>query len=96
MSATSTALMTAEELMNLPDDDLRHELINGELIAMPLPKVPHGRAAKQLGKPLEQFVLDHDLGEVFITEVGFQLTQNPDTVLGPDLAFIPNERFKQV
>ena len=35
MSATSTALMTAEELMQLPDDDLRHELINGELITMP-------------------------------------------------------------
>ena len=32
MSTTSTALITAEELMQFPDDDLRHELINGELI----------------------------------------------------------------
>ena len=38
MSTTPTALMTAEELMDLPDDDLRHELINGELITMPLPE----------------------------------------------------------
>jgi Uma2 family endonuclease len=87
--------MTAEELMHLPDDDLRHELINGELIKMPLPKVPHGRAAKRLGKPLEQFVVDHDLGEVFISEVGFQITWNPDTVLGPDLAFVSKDRLQQ-
>ncbi len=96
MSTTSTALMTAEELMQLPDDDLRHELINGELITMPLPKVPHGRAAMRLGGPLGKFVLDHDLGDFFISEIGFQLTWNPDTVLGPDLSFISKERLKEV
>lgn len=95
MSTTSTALMTAEEFSNLPDDDLRHELINGEVITMPLPKFPHGRAAMRLGGPLVNFVSDHDLGEFFISEVGFQLTWNPDTVLGPDLAFISKERLKE-
>jgi Uma2 family endonuclease len=88
--------MTAEEFSNLPDNDLRHELINGELVTMSLPKVPHGRAAMRLGGPLANFVLDHDLGEFFITEVGFQLTWNPDTVLGPDLAFISKEHLKEV
>src|SRR5919106_3621178 len=95
MSATSTALMTAEELMELPDDDLRHELINGELITMPLPGIPHGRIAARLSAPLTQFVLDHDLGEVFITDSGFQLTWNPDTVVGPDISFISKERLEQ-
>ena len=74
MSTTSTALMTAEEFMNLPDDDLRHELINGELITMSLPKFPHSRAAMRLGAPLAQFVMDHDLGEFFTARSGFQLT----------------------
>ena len=95
MSTTSTALMTAEELMQLPDDDLRYELINGELITMPLPKVPHGRSATRLGLPLAQFVLNHDLGEVYISDVGFQLTWNPDTVVGPDISFISKERLEQ-
>jgi Uma2 family endonuclease len=95
MSATSTALMTAEELLQLPDDDLRHELINGELITMPLPRLPHGRIAMRLGAPLAQFVWDHDLGEVYF-EVGFQLTWNPDTVVGPDIGFISKGRLKQV
>ena len=95
MSTTSTALMTAEKLMQLPDDDLRHELINGELITMPLPGIPHGRIAARLSAPLTQFVLDHDLGEVFITDSGFQLTWNPDTVVGPDISFISKERLEQ-
>lgn len=96
MSTTSTALMTAEELMNLPDDDLRHELINGELITMPLPKAPHGRAATRLGGRLLQFVGDHDLGEVCIGDVGYQLTWNPDTALGPDISFISKQRLKEM
>jgi len=88
--------MTAEEFMNLPDDDLRHELINGEVITMPLPKAPHGRAAMRLGVPLGQFILDHDLGEPFLSEVGYQLTKDPDTVLGPDLSFISKQRLEEV
>jgi Uma2 family endonuclease len=95
MSTTSTALMTAAELMQLPDEDLRHELINGELITMPLPRVPHGRIAMRLSVPLAQFVWDHDLGELYF-EAGFQLTWNPDTVVGPDIAFISKERLKAV
>lgn len=95
MSTTSTALMTAEELMQIPDDDLRHELINGELITMPPPGLPHGRIALLLGASLLQFVLDHELGEVFDYS-GFQLTVNPDTVLGPDISFISKQRLKQM
>jgi Uma2 family endonuclease len=94
MSTTSTALMTAEELMNLPDDDLRHELINGELITMPPPGLPHGRMTLLLGASLLQFVLDHDLGQVYDYS-GFQLTWSPDTVLGPDIAFISKQKLKE-
>jgi len=87
--------MTAEELLQLPDDDLCHELINGELITMPLPRIPHGRISLRLAIPLGQFVWDHDLGEIY-DNAGFQLTWNPDTVLGPDIAFLSKERLKEV
>lgn len=95
MSTTSTALMTAEEFMNLPDDDLRHELINGEVIAMPPPGLPHGRMTLRLGASLMQFVLDHELGEVY-SDAGIQITWNPDTVLRPDVSFISKERLNKV
>jgi len=96
MSTTSTALMTAEELMNLPRDGFRYELINGELEKMPPPGLPHGRIALRLSIPLGQFVWDHGLGEVFATNTGFQLTSNPDTVLAPDFAFITKERWSEI
>ena len=96
MSTTSIALMTAEELLQLPDDDSRHELINGELITMPVPGIPHGRIEARVGAPLAQYVWDHDLGEVYFGDAGFQLTWNPDTVVGPDIAYISKERLKEV
>jgi Uma2 family endonuclease len=88
--------MTAEELIQLPRGYYRAELINGELIKMPLPGLPHGRTAARLGASLTHFVLDHELGEVFMNDAGFQLTWDPDTVLGPDISFISKERLKQV
>ncbi|HXQ72408.1 MAG TPA: Uma2 family endonuclease [Pyrinomonadaceae bacterium] len=94
MSTTSTALMTAEELLQLTDRSFRHELINGELITMPLAGSPHGRIAVRLLAPLAQFVWDHDLGEVY-DHSGFQVTVNPDTVLGPDIAFVSKERLRE-
>ena len=96
MSATSTALMTAEELMQLPRGYYRAELINGVLETMPLPGFPHGRIATRLGRPLAQFVEDHHLGEVLIGDVGFQLTLDPDTVLGPDVTFVSKARLDEV
>lgn len=94
MSTTSMALMTAEELLQLPRGEFRHELINGELITMPLPGLPPGRMQARLIGPLSQFVLEHDLGEVF-GEIGFQLTVDPDTVLGPDVCFISKRRLQR-
>ena len=94
MSTTSTALMTAEELLELTDRSVRHELINVELITMSLPGLPHCRITMRLGGPLLHFVLAHELGEVY-DHSGFHLTVNPDTVLGPDLAFISKHRLRE-
>ena len=96
MSTTSTALMTAEELMELPDDGFRYELINGELEKMPAPGLPHGRIAFQLSVYLGQFILEHGLGKGFASETGFKLSSDPDTVLAPDFAFVTNERFTEI
>lgn len=94
MSTSTTALLTAEEFMQLPDEDgFRDELINGELIRMPSPRPPHGRITVRLGAPLAQFVWDHGLGDVFQNS-GFQLTANPDTVLAADISFVTKERLE--
>lgn len=95
--STSTALMTAEELMKLPNGEgFRYELINGELITMPASGSPHGRITMRLSVPLAQFIWDHELGEVFAAESGFQLTFNPDTVLAPDFSFFARQRWEEI
>lgn len=97
MSTTSTALMTAEDLMELPHGEgFRYELINGELEKAMSPGLPHGRITMRLAGPLSQFVWDYDLGDVFAAETGFQLTFGPDTVLAPDISFITKARLEQV
>ena len=90
--STTTHLMTAEELGNLPDEPLRHELIKGELLTMPQPKAEHGRVAANLTILLGQYVKTKLLGEV-CTHGGYKLEGDPDTVLGPDVSFVSKDRI---
>jgi len=45
---------------------------------------------------LFQHVEAHHLGTVYAAETGFQLTQDPDTVRAPDVAFISRQRGEAV
>lgn len=83
--------MTAEELGNLPDEPLRHELIKGELLTMPLPKYEHMRVAANLTIILGQYVKANRLGYVCV-EGGYHIESDPDTVLGPDVSFVARDR----
>ena len=91
MSTTTTHLMTAEELGNLPDEPLRHELIKGELLTMSLPKQEHMRVSANLIMLLLQHARANRLGDVY-AEGGFKLESDPDTVLGPDVSFVSQDR----
>jgi Uma2 family endonuclease len=89
--STTTHLMTAEELANLPDSPFRHELIKGELLTMPPAKREHGRITANLTILLGQYVKANRLGDIY-TESGFKLESDPDTVLGPDVSFVSQDR----
>ena len=91
MSATTTHLVTAEDLLNMPDDGTRHELIKGELLTMPVPKLLHGFVTMKLLVLLNNHVEANNLG-LLVGESGFHLESGPDTVLGPDVAFIARDR----
>lgn len=84
--------MTADELSNLPDSPFRHELVKGELLTMPLPFKEHGAVSINLAVALAQYVKANKLGVVY-AESGFKLESDPDTVLGPDVAFVRRERI---
>ncbi len=96
MSSTTTHLMTAEELLEMPDDSFRYELVKGELRKMSPAGHDHGRIAMSLAAPLYQYVKTRRLGEVYAAETGFKLYSDPDTVRAPDAAFIRQERVERV
>ena len=90
--ASRTAPMTAEQLLELPDDGMRHELVEGELTTMVPAGGTHGRIAARLLVRLGAFVGTHRLGELFAAETGFRLRRDPDTVRAPDVAFVGADR----
>ncbi|MFB0545510.1 MAG: Uma2 family endonuclease [Anaerolineae bacterium] len=85
-------LMTAEELLRLPDDGFRYELVKGELVGMVPTGWEHGVIANRLGLLLGQHVYTHHLGAVAV-EAGYCLGCRPDTVRAPDVSFVAQEHI---
>ncbi len=88
-----TGLWTADELLALPEDDLRHEIIAGELIEMSPAAAKHGKYAMRLGGRMDAHASEHGLGTVFAAETGFLIARDPDTILAPDIAFVRADRL---
>jgi Uma2 family endonuclease len=85
-------LVTAEDLEALPRERRRRcELVEGRLVRMSPVRYEHGRLVVQLLVRLARHVEERGLG-VVLTEVGFKLAADPDTVRAPDVAFVRRER----
>ena len=94
--STGLQLMTADELLTMPDDGFCYELIKGELIkGSPPPGHEHGIVAMNIAGPLYAYAKTKNLGEVYAAETGFLLGQNPDTVRAADVAFVSRERIEK-
>lgn len=94
--ATVIQQYTAEDLLSMPDDDFRYELIKGELKKMAPASHQHGRITMNISGPLDHHVRTNNLGLVFAAETGFKLRSNPDTVRAPDVAFVGRESMRRV
>ncbi len=92
----TTQTFTADDLLHMPRDGNRYELVAGELKMMSPSGFQHGYVALELGALLRQFVRQHQLGSVTGAETGFRLASNPDTVLAPDVAFVCQQRLEQI
>lgn len=86
---------SAEDLLAMPDDGFRYELIRGMLKKMTPAEHEHGRIAAIVTASLVQHVTANELGAVYAAETGFKLASNPDHVRAPDVAFIRRERLEQ-
>lgn len=87
---------TAADLLALPDDGCRYELVRGELRRMSPAGHWHGRLVMNIATPLDVYVRSHGIGVVYAAETGFLLATNPDTVRAADVAFVRRERVAAV
>ena len=85
---------TYSDLVALPDDQLRHELIDGEHFVSPSPATTHQQISKRLFVALNAFVERHCLGEVLYAP--FDIKLSAWTVLVPDLVYFTAARFADV
>ena len=91
---TEARVITAEELLRMPDDGFRYELVRGELRKMAPSGHEHGRVAMRFGSRLAQHVDAQNLGVVYAAETGFLIDHDPDTVRAPDVAFVCHDRLE--
>ena len=70
----------------LMPDDVRYELIDGDLILAPAPTTPHQRVLLNLAVSLVSLVGDNGLGEVFVAPTDVYLSDT--NVVQPDLLFV--------
>jgi Uma2 family endonuclease len=71
------------------------ELVEGRIVTMSPTKSLHGRLEIRLGRLLDEFVEEHNLGEVQGGEVGLYTHRNPDTIRAADILFVSHERLAQ-
>ncbi|MGE0534860.1 MAG: Uma2 family endonuclease [Pirellulales bacterium] len=93
--ATTSNLITADELWGMPEDGRNHELVRGELVVMTPAGFEHGWIVAEVGALLRDFVRANELGIIVSGDAGFVLQRNPDTVLGPDVAFVRQLRINE-
>jgi Uma2 family endonuclease len=92
MTATER-MMTADELARTSIPGKTLELIRGRLVVREPPGTRHGAVSANLAFELSAFVRRERSGQVFAQDTGFKIESDPDTVRGPDVAFVSQERL---
>ena len=94
MDAIVATHVTADDLASLKGDGYRYDLLKGDLIRVSPAGLRHSRLAAEIARRLGNFLLERlHLGVVVGAETGFRLSQDPDTVLGPDAAVVRSARL---
>ena len=85
---------TYRDLVALPDDCLRHELLDGEHVVTPSPGTAHQLISMNLLTVLIPYLESHPAGRIFHAPYDVKLSLF--TVLVPDLVYFTAERFARV
>ena len=93
MATQPQTTYTYDDLQGFPEDNLRREIIGGELIVTAAPSHRHQRVAMRLGTELELYSRIHG-GEAL--SAPFDVYFSEDEVVEPDLLFILPETTARI
>jgi len=88
--ATTPSVHTDADLMRLPRDGRKYELVDGQ-VRVSAAGLRHEKIGVRLCSRLLDFVLAHRLGEVFGSSAGFRMPQG--NVRSPDVSFVAAAKF---
>ncbi len=86
--------LTYDDLLRLPDDDLRHELIDGEHYVTASPNLRHQAILINLLVAIRNWLDGHPIGRVYVASVDVVLT--PTDVVVPDLLYMSHARAADI
>ena len=89
---STKTVVTASEFLQMSDND-RYELVQGELVEMNRPGMQHGIVCTNVIFLLELWSREHSAGYVFANDTGVVTERDPDSVRGPDCAFVRADRL---
>lgn len=101
MSAVSLPLepirpvkLSYEDFVLLPDDGMRHELLDGEHVVTPSPSRRHQKTVMNLIRLLDSVVRSGRLGELYAAP--FDVVLSRHDVVDPDLLFVSRQRLDRL
>jgi Uma2 family endonuclease len=78
---------TVAQVLELPDDGNRYEVVDGELLVSPAPSLLHQRALAALYERLKPFVAEHRIGSLLFSPADIEFDAR--TLVQPDLFVAP-------
>jgi Uma2 family endonuclease len=78
--------LTYDDLLEMPDDGQRHEIIGGELIVTPAPSWNHQRVLGEIYRLVDDFARQSGEGKVVFAP--FDVVLGPHDIVEPDLVFM--------
>ena len=86
-TSASVDRWTVEQVRALPDDGQRYEVIEGELLVTPAPRLVHQAAILGLQRALDGYLRSQRLGWVLASPA--DIVFDPKTLVQPDLFVVP-------
>jgi Uma2 family endonuclease len=92
--AAKRVRMTYKDLLKLPDDGLRHELIDGEHYVTPSPVPRHQLIAGNLYLIIGNYVRERGSGVIAFAP--FDVVFTPYDVVVPDLLYFTTQQYREI